>query len=218
MIRRFILVALFCSIAAVGAIAAEELMLDDGRKIRLKDDGTWSFVSSDRLLGTADGRQVRVRQDGTWDYTGEMVIAPAVGGGEIAVASSGDIILKLKELAIETATTSSHKNTRKKTQTVFLVRIVNTTTSALEFSLDKTALRVEDSGGREYPILQISPAQVTLAPEGKALVEVRADGSPHWFTIKAMELHFTEGALPAEDEVVLKGLMSDARKRELQQD
>ena len=218
MIRRFILIAMFSSIAAVVTNAAEELTLDDGRKILLKDDGTWSFASSDRVLGTADGREVRVRPDGTWEYTGEMVIPPAAESGEVTVASSGDIILKLKELSIETATSSNHKNTRKKTQTVFLVSLVNTTSSTMEFTLDKTALRVEDSGGREYPILKISPAQVKLAPEGKVLVEVRADGSPHWFTIKAMELHFSEDALPAADEVVLKGLMSDARKRELQQD
>lgn len=212
MIKKTIYIAALCSMTA---FAAEEISLEDGRKILLQDDGTWSYSSSDRLLNSADGRQVRVRQDGTWEYSGQMAIIPNASGSENALVSIGDISLTLKQLAVETANSKNHKNNRKETQTVFLVRLANNAESAVKFELDKASLGVEDSGGREYPILQVEPAVVELQPGEQTLIEVRADGSPHWFTIKAMELYFYDGALPSEGEAVLKGLMADAKKRKL---
>lgn len=212
MIKKTIYIAALCSMTA---FAAEEISLEDGRKILLQDDGTWSYSSSDRLLNSADGRQVRLRQDGTWEYSGEMAIIPNASGSENPFVNSGDISLTLQQLAVETASSKNHKNNRKETQTVFLVRLANNAESAVKLELDKASLGVEDSGGREYPVLQVEPAAVELQPGEQTLIEVRADGSPHWFTIKAMELYFYDGALPSEGEVVLKGLMADAKKRKL---
>ena len=212
MIKKTIYIAALCSMTA---FAAEEISLEDGRKILLQDDGTWSYSSSDRLLNSADGRQVRLRQDGTWEYSGEMAIIPNASGSENPFVNSGDISLTLQQLAVETASSKNHKNNRKETQTVFLVRLANNAESAVKLELDKASLGVEDSGGREYPVLQVEPAVVELQPGEQTLIEVRADGSPHWFTIKAMELYFYDGALPSEGEVVLKGLMADAKKRKL---
>ena len=188
----------------VATASAEELQLNDGRRIVLHEDGTWSYVSSDRLLGTADGREVRLREDGTWEYTGNVAPATSSTAGEITSASLGQMIFSLQELAIETARSTSHKSSRKKTHTVFSVNLVNNGETPGSLALDSLAIGVEDSAGREYPVLQIQPAEVSLEPGEKAVVEVRADGSPHWFTTKAMELRISDGS---SDGIVLKGLL-----------
>lgn len=190
----------------------EELQLEDGRRIKLHEDGTWTFISTDRLLGTADGRQVRLKEGGTWEYTGDMAPPLPAPSGEVTRASLGEVVFTVKELAIETARTATHKSSRKKTNTVFTLNLVNKGKTATRMTLDETLVAVEDSGGREYPLLVIKPEQVSLEPGQSMSLEVRVDGSPHWFTTKAMELHINGGA---DDELVLKALLSDAKKREL---
>lgn len=212
MYRSLIAVALLLSHTA---IAAERLDAGDGRTILLKDDGTWTYESSDRILSTDDGREVRLREDGSWEFTGQMVEpAPAMQG---LVANSGELRLELEELAIETARSAVHKGSRKKTNTVFTVSLAlaESAEGPQDIAINSAGLMVEDSSGREYPILAVVPAQGRLAPGEELVFQVRADGSPHWFTTKAMELHISEQALPIADELVLKGLMSDARKRDV---
>ena len=193
-------------------VQAEEVQLPDGRLVKLHENGTWSYVSKDRLLSTQDGREIRLRDDGTWEYTGSLAPAPVAGGSEVSRALLGDVLLTLKSLTVETARSSNHKNSRKKTETVFEVGLLNQGEADGIVALDESMLRVEDASGREYKILEVSPQSLDLATGDKTTLEVRVDGSPHWFTIKAMELHI---ALEDGEDVVLKGLMSDAKKRDL---
>ncbi len=203
-IKKLLAVGLFITAAFA---QAEKIELQDGRVIELNLDGTWSFVSTDRLLGTSDGRQVRLRQDGTWAYTGEMVSATAKSTAEVPRASLGDLLVTLDELAIETARSSVHKSSRKKTQTVFQISVVNRGASNAVFAPDEIGVAVEDSDGREYPVVRIEPETLELEPGQQAVVEVRADGSPHWFTTRSMKLQLGE--------VALKGLMAEAKRAEL---
>ena len=193
-------------------VQAEEVQLPDGRLVKLHETGTWSYGSKDRLLSTQDGREIRLRDDGTWEYTGSLAPAPVAGGSEVSRALLGDVLLTLKSLTVETARSSNHKNSRKKTETVFEVGLLNQGEANGIVALDESMLRVEDSSGREYKILEVSPQSLDLTAGDKTTLEVRVDGSPHWFTIKAMELHI---ALEDGEDVVLKGLMSDAKKRDL---
>lgn len=213
MARKAVLMALIAGISAF--TMAEQLTLEDGRKIELNPNGSWTYVSRDLILTTSDGRQVRVKEDGSWEYTGEVAPPPATGSAEITATSAGNLLLTLEELAIETARSSTHKNSIKKTNTVFTIAILNNAGDAAELNVDSSAVMVKDSGGRKYQLLDITPGAFTLDPGERVEVEFRADGSPHWFTTKAMELHLEDGAIPASRPLVLKGLMSTAKKREV---
>jgi|SaaInlStandDraft_1057018.scaffolds.fasta_scaffold120189_2 hypothetical protein len=57
---------------SVNAIAAEDVVSDDGREVRLNEDGTWSLLSRDRFATTPDGRRIRLMTDGRW----ELIIDP----------------------------------------------------------------------------------------------------------------------------------------------
>lgn len=47
---------------------ADEIVLsDDGREVRIKQDGSWEFVSDDRFATTRDGERVRLKFDGSWE-------------------------------------------------------------------------------------------------------------------------------------------------------
>ena len=49
-------------------VNAEKVGLsDDGREVRLAEDGTWEYVSDDRYATLPDGQRVLLKSDGTWE-------------------------------------------------------------------------------------------------------------------------------------------------------
>jgi hypothetical protein len=50
--------------------ADQEVTTDDGREVLLKEDGSWTFRSTDRFANTVDGQRIRLKQDGSWAYVG----------------------------------------------------------------------------------------------------------------------------------------------------
>ena len=49
------------------ATADTVVLSDDGREVKLNDDGSWEFVSEDRFATTEDGERIRLRADGRWE-------------------------------------------------------------------------------------------------------------------------------------------------------
>lgn len=200
--------------------AAEDVLSDDGREVRLNDDGSWQYISTDRFATSADGTRVRLMEDGRWISTGEMALTgagPAVRP-DIRVVGEQRLELSLSRLVIETRRgkrSESHKSRSKKTQSVFTLTLAapNDVPRPIELAFGSDALSIADSGGREYDIVNVAPRQLTLLPGEEATVVIRADGSPHWWTIKSMSLVIDKGSLASHKDIELTKLMSSARKR-----
>lgn len=219
--NKSIVMALLAAMLYVGTVCADQdLVSDDGRPIRLKDDGSWIFLSQDRLATTKDGRQVRLKADGSWEFTGEKSTpgrSPALDQKYIAGRS---LTVTVDKLVIESRRgkkSDAHKNARKQTRSVFYLKVsVDETAKApLSLALDVTGFAVSDSADRQYPVLSVLPASATIRPGQKLVVEVRADGSPHWWTTTGMSLSIDRNVFSSAENIVLTRAVSTAKKKKV---
>ncbi len=97
--------------------AKQTVITDDGRKVLLKNDGNWTFHTTDCFASTSDGRRVRLKQDSHWEYAND---APAAPEDETQTSKP---LVKLQKVVIEKHVEKGYKNTRVKTQTVFYVQL-----------------------------------------------------------------------------------------------
>lgn len=187
---------------------------DNGRQVQLNDDGSWRYSSTDRFATTADGKRVRLKDDGSWEYTGgKAVIAEKVVSDQTFVDDKS-VELILSDMVIESVSDSSQKITRRNTQTVFYVSVKRDSqaANAEPLTLSASDLSVEDSDGRQYPIVSLAPASITIKPGDELSMEVRAEGSPLWWTTKTMSLLVDKNALGAARDVNLTRRLSSAKK------
>jgi len=199
---------------------AESVVSDDGREVQLEDDGSWHYKTSDRFATTAEGKRVRLKDDGSWSYTGEIT-APKRALEDQVFVEAQSLAVVLTDLVIETyrsKKSESHKASRKQTQTVFHVSfsVAADAANSVAIALETTSFSVEDSDGREYPIISVAPLAATISPGDEFTVVVRADGSPHWWTTKSMSLIMHKGSLAGSERFVLTHSMSSAKKKSVQ--
>ncbi len=195
--------------------AAQEAISDDGRTVLLNEDGTWSFRSTDRFASTGDGRRVRLQADGKWQYVGD---ASGSATGK-ALLSSGlqlkttQIDIKLDKVVIETYERKIQKNKRVKSQTVFFLNLSSSPQAQQDIlvtSEDISNIKVSDSNGRDYTLLSIKPAPVSLKPGSQASIAIRVDGSPQWWKdVDSMEISFQPGVFGLLDSVSLVQKVAD---------
>ncbi len=198
---------------AVQVAAADQTVIsDDGREIRLNADGTWEFLSQDRFANTREGQRIRLKADNTWEYVGNAPLRTEAQFRSVATD------IQLQQVVIESTREKSHKNTRKKTHTVFYleVGIAPAAKAALKLPPEPLSrLRVVDSKGKDYPVVSISPAAAEVAPGDRQRFEIRADGSPQWWGIKNVTLTLAPELFGNRDGVVLRRAMSDIDKRDV---
>jgi hypothetical protein len=211
-----ITLSIFLLPLAAGKLHAEqEVTLTDGRTIALQDDGTWRYLSSDRYSSTKEGKVVRIRDDGTWEYTGEQSTLDADSPAQQQATASEDSQLRITKLEIESTQSTAHKSTRKQTQTVFHLAVTRHSSADgdTRLPLSQGSFSVEDTDGRQYPVVAVSPDVLQLQPGQQGTVVIRVDGSPHWWTTKAMLLELKAGTMDNPSPVVLESPLSEARKR-----
>lgn len=157
---------------------AEILLTPEGREIQINTDGTWSYLSQDRIVSNQAGQQIRLKPDGTWALF-EKKVETIVGSGESNPASGIQATatppVRLTEYVIETVRSTRHKNAREQS------RMVVTLSLADEQAVPgKSEIRLEDSRGRAYEILSV---------EGDARrLRIKADESPRWWGVKYFTL------------------------------
>jgi hypothetical protein len=94
--------------------AAQEVIIVDGREVLLKEDGTWTYNSTDRYANTNDGRRLRLKDDGSWQYVGNAPLTTTEQAG------TTNLNIKLQKVVIEKFEKKVQKNTRVKTQKYFI--------------------------------------------------------------------------------------------------
>lgn len=194
-------------------LAGEDVISDDGREVRLKNDGTWDFRSNDRYANTKDGQRIRLKSDNTWEYVGNAPMETDVQFRDV----STDI--KLRQVVFESFKEKAHKNTRKKTHTVFYLSTEVSAAAAAPVKVrqDNLALfNVSDSNGNEYPVLSVEPKLTELAPGSKQEFVIRADGSPQWWGVKSIQLKLSPEIFGSAEFIVLNESVHEIKKKNVE--
>lgn len=193
--------------------ASQDVISDDGREVILKENGTWEFRSTDRFANTKDGRRVRLKNDGSWEYMGN---APLTAKRQVRTTTTD---IRLQRVVIESHEEKVNKNIRKKTQTVFYLR-VNVSPLAEEGMVitgaDLSRIRVQDNKGKLYPVLSLTPSPIDLAPNSEQTFEIRADGSPSWLRgVKSMQIELEPDIFGNKDPIKLSQDVRDMKKKKV---
>ena len=193
--------------ASQGVFADQDVISDDGREVLLKDDGSWIFLSTDRYANTEDGRRVRLKADGSWEYVGN---APMQSEQQVRTTTTD---IKLQQVVIEKHEEKSYKNVRVTSQTVFYLDINVSPLADKDITIsdaDLSRIKVEDDKGKSYPVLSISPKPLTLKPDSKQTVEIRADGAPSWLRgTKVMKIELAAGLAGNDKPITLEQRVDD---------
>lgn len=163
-----------CLSITTGATAERSAVADDGREILLKDDGSWDYKSSDRFATAEDGTRVRLGDDGRWQVVGN---APVV---REELVRTPRLEVTLEQAVMEIFRAKLIKSTRFDAQTVLqLAVVVSSHSDPVAAHLSHYNLfRVEDSRGREYPVIAVTPQHQQLQPGESFHFSVRTDGAP----------------------------------------
>jgi len=114
--------------------ADETLLTDDGREVRLHDDGSWEFISNDRYANTPDGRRIRLRDNYTWEYLGN---APLSTKNQFRTTTTD---LRLDSMLIQATEEKVHKNKRVLTRTYVTLAISRSPLAKQTLQIDRQAL------------------------------------------------------------------------------
>lgn len=187
--------------------AAQEVIIVDGREVLLKEDGTWTYHSTDRYANTNDGRRLRLKDDGSWQYVGN---APLTTREQVRTTN---LNIKLQKVVIEKFEKKVQKNTRVKTQTVFYLVLENSAQAKRNISIknsDISLIEINDNNGKNYPVLSLQPGSIQLKPGTNTTLVIRAEKSPSmWDDVKSMEIVFKPGILGIQKAIILNQMTID---------
>ena len=193
--------------------ANQEVITDDGREVLLRDDGSWEFRSTDRFANTKDGQRIRLKDDGSWQYVGN---APLTLKQQIRTTV---LDIKLRKVIIETHEKKVQKNTRSKSHTVFYLNLELSPLAKSDISInenDISRVKVNDSEGKDYPVLSIQAEPAILKPGSDTTVTVRVDGAPQWWkSVKSIEIIFKPGIFGLQAPVTLSQSVDDMDKKKV---
>lgn len=157
------------------ALADRTAVGDDGREIRLKDNGSWEYISNDRFATSEDGTRVRLKEDGSWAFIGN---APLATDEQVRTEN---LDISLNRVVTEyTRRKTGAKSEHYTSQTVFYLDLdVSSYGDKVVSKLDQFELiKVVDNKNTRYPVIAITPAQTTFEAGKTYTVQVRTDGSP----------------------------------------
>ncbi len=208
---------IFAVLAFATSLAQAQQIVDgpDGKKILLKDDGSWEYVDEGSLVTTPDGRLARVNEDNTWEY---VEAAPAAASSPAAASRSENGIVTISmnrpqnqaaanqmsgmQYAInevfiveEESRAGVSKGTRRDSSIHFNIEISAATDTTLP-ALNPRALAVSDSRGESYDIVEASLDTQNISPGESAYLTVVTDDSPmRIFNTREIHLEVAVGAL-----------------------
>lgn len=201
-------VALAClSLSSVNA--SEVVISDDGRQIRLNDDGTWAQISQDRFATTLAGERVRLRPDGSWNYVHDAS-PPASSVKAPGPVIEDEAVLFLKSVEILRREIKRAKSTHAETRMRYTIQIDNVTEE--DVSVDKSArFSAGSNRGGSYETLEVFGAdRVAAGASGEVVVIV--DGSPVWFGTKYLSLEVPANAIGNSVQRMLNKRMDEVRR------
>jgi hypothetical protein len=204
-------------LASPPLFAEQSVISDDGREILLKDDGSWEFRSTDRFANTPDGRRVRLKDDNTWEYIGQAKAPPAPPAPRAAVMHAIPTSIELDEVVVESYGDKMGQRRRTGSQTIFYIEVTVSNMAQKAVTLDAadpSRVRVEDSDGKRYDIVSVTPTHAVLNPGGRQTIAVRVDGSPEWWRqVQSMEVELPAGMVGNIDPIRISEKVRNFQKQ-----
>ena len=198
-------------VLASSAIAEEVVVSDDGRQIRLNDDGTWVQVSQDRFATNAQGQRIRLRADGSWNVISASS-EDIVRSGSIPNTASlqDEPVIFLKNVEILRREIKRAKSTHAETRMRYTIGVDNKTEQTVALDLTGPFEATTNRGG-EYPLLSADgPSQVLAGQQAEVVVVV--EDSPAWFGVKFLSLEVPAKAIGNAGARLLNKNMNEVKR------
>ncbi|BFM18629.1 hypothetical protein R50073_48120 [Maricurvus nonylphenolicus] len=206
MLFRHITIVALSSLLSVSALADRNATGDDGRKIILKQDGSWEYANTDRYATSEDGTRVRLKDDGQWEFIGNAPVKTEQQFRE----ESLDINLSQVITEFAKSKVPGSKNTRIRSNTIFSLNVDISSYSDTPITADINDFRgltVSDNRGNEYDVIAVTPQKQQLEPGSKYAYEIRVDGSPKFnvgfFNIKTITLNIDAAVFRTNSDISL---------------
>ena len=198
-------------VLAASAIAEEVVVSDDGRQIRLNDDGTWVQVSQDRFATNAQGQRIRLRADGSWNVISASSEDIVRSGAIPNTASLQDEpVIFLKNVEILRREIKRAKSTHAETRMRYTIGVDNKTEQTVALDLTGPFEATTNRGG-EYPLLSADgPSQVLAGQQAEVVVVV--EDSPAWFGVKFLSLEVPAKAIGNAGARLLNKNMNEVKR------
>lgn len=209
------------TLISAGVPGQTQVITDGGREVVIHEDGSWEFSSPDRFATLPDGTRVRLQDDGSWEVveSGLPVLqAPIRASQEVNRTGIQSITMSMARVTIESRSERVQKNVRTTSQTLLELDLVSPAIANGPVTIDLSApgaLRVEDSKGKDYEILEITPQTLSVGPGATAIFSVRVDGSPSFRNSKQMLVVLDRALTGTTRDLVAEYDMSEARERPL---
>ncbi|MBV1876253.1 MAG: hypothetical protein KUG79_01300 [Pseudomonadales bacterium] len=197
---------------------------DDGREVQLNQDGSWEYISQDRFATTTDGKRVRLKPNGEWQpikQTEAIQYRQAqrrAFSRDALVVEESSVTLELSQIVIESWREKVHKGKRIKSQILFYVEVTAEDNNAQQWDFnDLGAFSASDNRDRDYPILSVSPASLSMTGKNTQKLVISAHGAPRWWGLKSMQLTIRAGTFNNTKPLILSKIMSEVVIKEVEQ-
>lgn len=215
MFRRF---CLCLCLLACSQTNAEIVLSDDGREVKLNDDGSWEYVSGDRFATRDDGSRIRLGEDGSWqEVTDErkwLTVSTQPRQLSKDRQEDGAYSFELAEVEIESVRSTQQKNTRVRSQILLIIKVTSQQ-HLPRIELARDLFKVSDSKGRVYPIKDVSLITGENKADETLSFRVIASGAPRWWGAKFFRLEIDPGTAGNVTGLVLIKSMSEVTKKEV---
>ena len=211
----FFYVATFLTVASFIApdlgFAKDNIVILEGRKILLRDDGGWEYISKDRYAITHEGRQVILKDNGKWEYVKKHEVIK-VAPGLMSDVSPDIPVMQLQKAELESILKKKSKRTSIKTQSIFFIDINIASHAQSTFMLSNSDIKnisVTDDKNNQYKVLAIQP-DISLKPGETATIQIRVDGSPSILdNVTFMYVNFTPAINGISKQMTVKARWDD---------
>ena len=211
-------------------LADQDVVSDDGREVRLHDDGTWSLLSRDRFATTQDGRRIKLMPNGQWvevtqSTDGGVAVSTAVPTSASTSTSTststsakrlpvnelgGGAGILLTRVDVLKKKTKTHKSHKVDTRMAYHLQITNPGDQAIVLNQQlATAMQAADSKGRKYTTLSLRYEGDQIAAGASKQVVVLIDGAPRWYGVQFLSLEIAPDTFGGNRRMVLSKNMND---------
>ena len=193
---------------------AEIVLSDDGREVKLNDDGSWEYVSGDRFATRDDGSRIRLSEEGSWQEVTDgrkWMQARQLSKDPL---EDGAYSFELAEVEIESVRSSQQKNTRVRSQILLTINVTSQQ-HLPPIELARDVFKVSDSKGRVYPIKDVALITAENKADQTLSIRVIASGAPRWWGVKYFRLEIDPGTAGNVTGLVLIKSMSEVTKKEV---
>jgi len=193
------------------SFAKDNIVILEGRKILLRDDGGWEYISKDRYAITHEGRQVILKDNGEWKYA-ENDESIKVTPMHYSDKSPDILVMQLQKAELESILTRKGKRSIIDTQSIFFIDINIASHAQSTFTLsssDINNISVTDDKDNKYEVLAIQP-EISLKPGETGTLQIRIDGSPSILdNVKFMYVNFAPAINGISKKMAVKAKWND---------